>query len=104
MELPQGLQRFTRNSRCNQRVAQGEPKGNPGITKVQPECKRKAKIANVKYGVNIMLEPIEAAIVNRPRPKMPDRMLTLDEYMNYVDDLACWRADKAEALLSGVKE
>lgn len=50
------------------------------------------------------MEPIEAHIVNRPRPQLPDRMLRIQEYMDYCNDLACWKADQAEKLLSGVEE
>ena len=51
-----------------------------------------------------MLPPIDAQIVNRPRPTLPDRMKTAEDYINYWDDLSCWKADKAEALLSGVRD
>lgn len=50
------------------------------------------------------LPPIDAHIVNRSRPQLPDRMLRLQELIDYYSDLACWKADKAEALMSGVKE
>lgn len=46
--------------------------------------------------------PISARIVNRPRPQLPDRLLRYDEWMYFISDLACWKADRAEALLSGV--
>jgi hypothetical protein len=47
---------------------------------------------------------ISNKIASRPKPRMPDKMMTLDEAINYYDDLACWKADKAEALLDGVYE
>lgn len=50
------------------------------------------------------LPPIAASIVNRPKPKLPDRMLPMQEYMDYVDDLACWKADQAERYMAGVYE
>lgn len=51
-----------------------------------------------------MLEPIANSITNRPKPILSDKLHTLQEIMNYIDDLACWKADKAEAYLSGVFE
>lgn len=49
------------------------------------------------------MNPIDVFIVNRPHPEPPiwcDRR----GWRYYHDDLACWLADKAEALLSGVRE
>ena len=40
-------------------------------------------------------------IVNRPRPKPPVGIRPQD-WLYYWDDLACWKADKAEAIISGV--
>jgi hypothetical protein len=50
------------------------------------------------------LQPIPNSVANRPQPKLPDKCLTLDDIINYSSDLACWKADKAEALISGVEE
>ena len=57
------------------------------------------------------LPPIAASIVNRPKPTFQNRFgdrdprcIRLFEWEAFWSDLACWKADKAEALMSGVDE
>jgi hypothetical protein len=51
------------------------------------------------------LPPIDAHITQRPKPKLPDKAFySLWEIIYHYSDLACWKADKAEALSSGIKE
>ena len=45
--------------------------------------------------------PLTLAEANAPKPKPPSNV-NLRAWLNYYDDLACWKATKAEALLSGV--
>ena len=47
---------------------------------------------------------IDVGIASRPKPALPDKYLTLRDIIYYYSDLACWKADKAEALLSGCYE
>ena len=50
------------------------------------------------------LYPIANKAVSRPKPTYPDRLMRLQEFIDISSDIACWKADKAEAMLSGVYE
>ena len=48
-----------------------------------------------------MISPMDSWIVNRPRPMLPDRLMTLEAYIYYSSDLSCWKADQAEKYRTG---
>lgn len=47
---------------------------------------------------------VESKIANQPPPKPPNVCGWRIEWLHYWEDLACWKAMKADCLLFGVKE
>lgn len=46
---------------------------------------------------------VPQSVANTPRPKPPDNVVAQD-WLNYLDDLACWIAMKADVISFGIVE